>query len=124
MVYEEAMDAELAIWKGNYDEAIELIHANRRKDWDKMQSILSKAHRLKGELNESKMIIEKMCDDGDYCSIKAQYEAGLVYYELGEYDKAKEYLNGYLNHYQDADPEFIDLIKAQKTLAEWDRAGN
>ena len=72
----------------------------------------------------SKEIIEKMCDDGDYCSKSAQYEAALVYYELGEYDKAREYLDGYLDHYKHADATFKPLVEAKETLSKWEAAGN
>ena len=61
---------------------------------------------------------------GDNCSKKAQYEAALVYYDLGEYDKAREYLNGYLDHYQHADATFKPVVEARETLSKWDAAGN
>ena len=47
-----------------------------------------------------------------------------TYYDLGEHDKAREYLNGCLDHYQHADPTFKPLVEARETLSKWDAAGN
>ena len=124
IIAENAIDAELEILKGDYNKAIDLLNANKNKDWDKMQTLLSKSYRLKGDLDESKEIIEKMCDDGDYCSKDAQYEAALVYYDLGQHDKAREYLNGFLDHYKHADATYKPVVDARETLRKWDAAEN
>ena len=56
--------------------------------------------------------------------VDAQYEAALVYYELKDYNKAWEYLIGYLNHYQYANPTYRGLVKAQNKREEWNKAKN
>ena len=115
------IEAELAILKKDYDKAINLIKNNRHKNEKKIQVILSKAYRLKNKAGESKKIIDKILNE-DKPYIK--YEAALVYYDLKEYDKAREYLNGVLDHYKHADKTFKPLLDARETLRKWDAAGN
>jgi len=119
-----AFDAKIAILNKEYDKAIELINKNRFNYYTSAQSTLSKAYRLKGDLDESKEIIEKMCDDGGCPSEEAEYEAALVYYDLGQHDKARKYLNSVLEHYKHADITYKPVVDARETLRKWDATGN
>ena len=52
---------------------------------------------------------------------KVNYEMALIYYDMGNKDKALEYLKTTLEIWENADPEYKPAIKAKEKLAEWDQ---
>ena len=55
---------QIAILKGDYDLAITLVDLNVHKEENQIQRLLARAYRLKGNLEESKNIIEPALPEG------------------------------------------------------------
>ena len=71
------------------------------REYDKAEEILQKALRI------------------EPFNPKVNYEMALVYWDMGEKEKALEYLNKTLLIWENADPDFKPAKTARETFAEW-----
>ena len=121
----------LAYYSEKYPEAINY--------WKKIPSIpplfnktnlpLSQAYEMAGNIKKSRMILEKLQDDGSIYYINAQFNLGVYYYSINEFDKAiqkflsisEEYEEFYCRARFNLGRLYYELENFEKSVEYWEQ---
>ena len=113
------LKAKLEILDNNYDNAIAILEENKIKSRELVYFLtLGRYYHHQKKYTEAEENFNIILKRNPINS-KAHYYAALLYYDWGETEKAKEYLNKALEVWKNADENYIYSNMAKTTAQEW-----
>ena len=103
---------------GEYDKAIQTINESQRADDTDSKIELARCFRLKKDFKTSRRLLEEACSECDN-NANGLFELGILHHAMDEFGIAMQYMNKYIEFYQHADLEMIQLQKAKEYINEW-----